>query len=81
MLMKYKALESGRRRLGEDADALATYEKAVAYFAEKRAILERLNQINRELRKLHKLDADIVAVALDDVPFRNAPGRRKVGRS
>lgn len=80
MLMKYKALESGRRRLDEDADALMTYEKAVAYFAEKRAILKRLNEINRELRKLHELDADIVAVALDDVPFRNSPGRRKISR-
>lgn len=77
MLMKCSVLEAGRRRLGEDANALETYEKAAAYFAEKREILERLNEINRELRKLHKSDAYIVAVALDDVPFRNKPGRRK----
>ena len=77
MLIKYKALECGRRRLGEDDDALATYEKAVAYFGEKREILERLSQINRELRKLQTLDADIVAEALADVPFRKSPGRTK----
>jgi len=78
MLMRYKILESGRRRLSDDAAAIEIYKKAVVYLTEKREILTRLNEINCELRKLHKLDAEIIAVAQDDVPFRNTPGRKKM---
>lgn len=55
----------------------ATYVRAARIFNEKREILQKLSELNRELRDLQDTDADAVAAARTDVPFRNRPGRTK----
>jgi len=60
-----------------DARATDTYLRATTIFNEKRELLSKLSSLNQEFRDLQHLDADAVAAARIDVPFRNAPGRRK----
>ena len=63
--------------LRSDARVSASYARAVNIFAEKREIFARLGELNRELRELQHLDADAVAAARIDIPFRSSPGRKK----
>lgn len=65
--------------LKADVRASATYARATLIFNQKRELLARLSTINQELRELQRLDADAVAAARIDVPFRNRPGRKKSG--
>ena len=63
--------------LRADARATDTYLRAKKIFDEKRELLSKLSLLNQKLRDLQYLDADAVTAARLDVPFRNAPGRRK----
>jgi hypothetical protein len=58
--------------LRPDARATPAYARATTIFIEKRELL-----LNRELRELSNVDADAVAAARIDVPFRGTPGRQK----
>lgn len=56
-----------------------TYARAEALLNEKREMLERLNEINRELRILVIRNSDAVAAARTTIPIRKPPGRKKLG--
>jgi hypothetical protein len=51
------------------------YLKAKELLQQKRAVLSRLNEINRLLRDLREQSPDAVSAANIDVPVRNSPGR------
>lgn len=57
------------------------YEKAKLLFDEKREVFSKLTEINKKLRDLQIESPEAVVAARNDVPFRNPPGRQKLGRT
>lgn len=60
--------------LRSDARESPAYARAVVIFKEKREVLCKLNELNRELRHLSSQNADAVTAARLDISFRSPCG-------
>jgi hypothetical protein len=70
-------MDTRTKFLRPDVRDTVIYTRATIIFTEKREMLSKLSLLNQELRELQHQDADAVAAARIDIPFRNSPGRKK----
>lgn len=78
-----KGMEMGTRAefLRPDARASTIYTRATIIFNEKREMLTKLSVLNHDLRRLQRQDADAVAAARVNIPFRNWASRKKANKA